>query len=43
VLAAAAQAASEGRGAINLDGSMVDAAVVARAERIAGESDGGQR
>jgi len=43
VVAAAAQAAGEGRGAINVDGSMVDAAVVARAERIVGESEGGQR
>jgi len=43
VLAAAAQAASEGRGAINLEGSMVDAAVVAAAERIAGESERGDR
>jgi citrate lyase beta subunit len=43
VVAAAAQAASEGRGAINLDGSMVDAAVVAVAERIVGESEGGDR
>jgi citrate lyase subunit beta/citryl-CoA lyase len=43
VVAAAAQAASEGRGAINLDGSMVDAAVVAVAERIVGESEGGDQ
>jgi citrate lyase beta subunit len=43
VLAAAAQAAAEGRGVINLDGSMVDAAVLLRAERVVAESDGGQR
>lgn len=43
VFAAAAVAASEGRGAINLDGSMVDAAVVARAARIVAESEGGDR
>jgi citrate lyase beta subunit len=40
VLAAAAQAAAEGRGVINLDGSMVDAAVVLRAERVVAESEG---
>jgi citrate lyase subunit beta/citryl-CoA lyase len=43
VLAAAAAAASEGRGAISLDGAMVDAAVVAAAERIVGDSEGGNR
>ena len=43
VLAAAEQAAAEGRGVINLDGSMVDAAVVLRAQRVVDESEGGQR
>jgi citrate lyase beta subunit len=43
VFAAAAAAASEGRGAINLDGSMVDAAVVARAARTVAESERGDR
>jgi citrate lyase beta subunit len=42
VLAAAAQASAEGRGVINLDGSMVDAAVLLRAERVVAESEGGQ-
>lgn len=41
VLDAARAAAAQGRGVINLDGSMVDAAVVARAERIVAESEGG--
>ena len=43
VLTAAAQAAAEGRGVINLDGSMVDAAVLLRAERVVAESEGEQR
>jgi citrate lyase beta subunit len=43
VLTAAAQAAAEGRGVINLDGSMVDAAVLLRAQRVVAESEGGQR
>ena len=41
VVAAASRAASEGRGAINLDGWMVDAAVVLRAQRLVDESEGG--
>ena len=41
VLDAARAAAAQGRGVINLDGSMVDAAVVLRAQRIVAESEGG--
>ena len=41
VLDAGRAAAAQGRGAINLDGSMVDAAVLLRAERIVAESEGG--
>lgn len=43
VLDLAAQAAAQGRGVINLDGSMIDAAVLLRAERVVAESEGGQR
>ena len=41
VLDAARTAAAQGRGVINLDGSMVDAAVALRARRIVAESEGG--
>ena len=41
VLDAARSASAGGRGVINLDGSMVDAAVVLRAQRIVAESEGG--
>jgi citrate lyase subunit beta/citryl-CoA lyase len=40
-LDAAQAAAAGGRGVFNLDGSMVDAAVVLRAKRIVAESEGG--
>jgi len=42
VLDAAAAAADGGRGAVGLDGAMVDAAVVLRAQRIIGESERGE-
>ena len=41
VLDAGRAAAAQGRGVINLDGSMVDAAVLLRAARIVAESEGG--